>query len=162
MSKCPNCGQRAQSDYCEWCGYPLLSGSYKKIPKTYRELKEERLPQQPVVEEAEPEMFPVYEAEPEPLLEPEPESILEVEPEAESKPEAVSEPISEPEPHLVGRGPLQMAGDARFRCGRAPDHRGRFGLGQIRRLGRNRSLHRPQSPLPLDPHGAERSFWYNR
>jgi len=93
MAKCPNCGRatkRTEDWCCQWCGYPLLSGSYKKIPKTYRELKEERLPQQPVVEEAEPEPEAVVELEVEP--EPEPEAELEAEPEpeleAEPKPKA--------------------------------------------------------------------------
>ncbi len=57
MAKCPNCGRetaRTEDRCCQWCGYPLLSGFYKKIKKTYRQLKEERLAQQPVVEEAEP------------------------------------------------------------------------------------------------------------
>jgi len=68
----------------------LLSGSYKKIPKTYRQLKEERLPKELVVEEAEAEPEPV------PVLETELESVSE--PEPELAPEAVPEPISEPEP----------------------------------------------------------------
>ncbi|MFC1929116.1 zinc ribbon domain-containing protein, partial [Chloroflexota bacterium] len=35
MQKCPNCGQpaaRTEDWACQWCGYPLLSKSYKKIP----------------------------------------------------------------------------------------------------------------------------------
>ena len=83
MAKCPNCGReaaRTEDWSCQWCGYPLLSGAYQKIAKTYRELKEERLPQQPVVEEAEPEAAPVLEAEAEPVPEPEPEPVLETEP----------------------------------------------------------------------------------
>ena len=42
MPKCPNCGQPAErtEDWaCRWCGYPLLSPSYRKIPKTYEQLK---------------------------------------------------------------------------------------------------------------------------
>ncbi len=49
MRKCPNCGQTAErtEDWaCQWCGYPLLSEAYKKIPKTYRQLKEEELDKQ--------------------------------------------------------------------------------------------------------------------
>ncbi len=45
MARCPNCGRetRRTIDWCcQWCGYPLFSGSYKKIDKTYKELKEER------------------------------------------------------------------------------------------------------------------------
>jgi len=46
MKDCPNCGRptlRTEDWVCQWCGYPLLSKSYKKIPKTYREIKEESL-----------------------------------------------------------------------------------------------------------------------
>lgn len=46
MPNCPNCSQptaRTEDWACQWCGYPLISGGYKKIPKTYRQLKEERL-----------------------------------------------------------------------------------------------------------------------
>ncbi len=47
MAACPNCGRRTErtKDWvCEWCGYPLLYGSYKQIDKTYKELQEERNP----------------------------------------------------------------------------------------------------------------------
>ncbi len=27
MVRCPNCGQETSGDYCEWCKYPILSGS---------------------------------------------------------------------------------------------------------------------------------------
>ncbi len=67
MRKCPNCGQTAErtEDWaCQWCGYPLLSKSYKKIPKTYRQLKGEKPPEPELVSEPEPE--PVAEPEPEP------------------------------------------------------------------------------------------------
>jgi DNA-directed RNA polymerase subunit RPC12/RpoP len=117
MQRCPNCNRqtkRTEDWACQWCGYPLLSKSYKKIPKTYKQLKEERLyggelPAEPdtalsplpVVEpEAEPalELEPTPEAEPEPISEPEP--VPEVEPalELEPTPEAEPEPIPEPEP----------------------------------------------------------------
>ncbi|MFC2035580.1 hypothetical protein ACFLUJ_05595 [Chloroflexota bacterium] len=46
MRKCHNCGQsaaRTEDWACQWCGYPLLSSSYKKIPKTYKQLREEGL-----------------------------------------------------------------------------------------------------------------------
>ncbi|MFC2022918.1 hypothetical protein ACFLTL_02015 [Chloroflexota bacterium] len=45
MLNCPNCGQptkRTEDWACFLCGYPLLSRSYRKIPKTYKQLKEER------------------------------------------------------------------------------------------------------------------------
>ena len=95
MQKCPNCGQgtqRTEDWACPWCGYPLLSGAYKKIPKTYQELQEEKVPKQkppvPVIEEPElipepeePEPEPTFEAEPvvEPELTLEPEPVLESE-----------------------------------------------------------------------------------
>ena len=122
MARCPNCGQetkRTEDWSCQWCGYPLLSGSYKKIPKTYRELKEERLSEQLVVEEAEsePETTPGLEPElevvsepeaipePEPVSEPEaipePEPVLE--PEVEVVPEAIAESVSKPEPKIKRR-----------------------------------------------------------
>ena len=44
-SSCPNCGRptmRTADWVCQWCGYPLLSGSYKKLDKTYAELQAER------------------------------------------------------------------------------------------------------------------------
>jgi hypothetical protein len=46
MKKCPNCSRptkRTLDWACQWCGYPLVSKSYKKIPKTFRQLKEERM-----------------------------------------------------------------------------------------------------------------------
>ncbi len=103
MPKCPNCGRetaRTEDWACQWCGQPLLSGSYKKIPKTYKQLQEERQQEQkPLVREPEPEAEP----EPEPVLVPEPETIseLEPEPEPELEPEPVSVPEPEPELELV-------------------------------------------------------------
>ena len=101
MSKCPNCGQqtaRTEDWACQWCGYPLLSPSYKKITKTYKQLQEEQLPEPkpPVIEfKPEPELEPV----PEPAPAPEPELTAEPEPEPEPKPEL--EPVPEPEPAPV-------------------------------------------------------------
>ncbi|MFC1893497.1 hypothetical protein ACFLYR_05655 [Chloroflexota bacterium] len=94
MRQCPYCGReaaRTEDWACQWCGYPLLSESYKKIPKTYKQLKEERLDKQqlPVSKEAEiavppaPDALPpahVIEAEPSPEPEPEPELKVETEP----------------------------------------------------------------------------------
>ena len=72
MQKCPNCGIEiaATEDWaCQWCGYPLLSRSYKRIPKTYEQLKEERLSElKPKPEpELEPELEPKPEPEPQPI-----------------------------------------------------------------------------------------------
>jgi len=109
MPKCPNCGQetaRTEDWACQWCGHPLLSKSFKKIPKTYQQLQEEKLliPKPPVSEEPEPEpaLEPVPEPEPEPIPEPmpEPEPIPEPvpAPELEAKTAPVAEPIPEAEP----------------------------------------------------------------
>ncbi|MFC1860452.1 hypothetical protein ACFLYC_02630, partial [Chloroflexota bacterium] len=71
MPKCPNCGQtteRTEDWACQWCGYPLISTSFKKIPKTYGQLKEEKLGE-PKPPEAEPAPTPA----PEPVAEPAPE-----------------------------------------------------------------------------------------
>ena len=46
MPKCHNCGRetfRTQDWACLWCGHPLLFGPFKKIEKTYKQVKEERL-----------------------------------------------------------------------------------------------------------------------
>ncbi len=91
MSRCHNCGRetlRTEDWACQWCGYPLVSGSFGKIEKTYRQLKEERL--------RKPEEEPV----PEPELEPEREieQIESPEPESEEESEKEKEPIKEPEP----------------------------------------------------------------
>jgi len=126
MAKCHNCGRetlRTEDWACKWCGHPLLYGSFKKIDKTYRQLKEERL-NKTVREEKiiqEPEIEPEKEIETKQDLEVikriklEPESELEIEidviqemeketvqedePEEkveESEPESVVEPEEEP------------------------------------------------------------------
>jgi membrane protease YdiL (CAAX protease family) len=63
MPRCPNCGRktfRTEDWACRWCGYPLLSRAYKKIPKTYKQFQEERL-------------YALGLKKPEPELEPKPE-----------------------------------------------------------------------------------------
>ncbi len=101
MRKCPNCGQAAErtEDWaCQWCGYPLLSKFYKKIPKTYQQLKGEK----PLEPEPEPEAVaePQPEPVPAPKPEPEPEAVAEPQPEPvpAPEPEAVAEPKPEPAP----------------------------------------------------------------
>jgi hypothetical protein len=76
MANCPNCGRRAQrtKDWvCEFCGYPLLYGSYKVLDKTYKELQAERNPlyRGEETEEPEPDLN-VQEEEEEVAPEPEP------------------------------------------------------------------------------------------
>ncbi|MFC2069361.1 hypothetical protein ACFLTP_10215 [Chloroflexota bacterium] len=49
MPKCPNCGlptKRTEDWACQSCGHPLLSESYEKVPKTYEQLRKERLQKQ--------------------------------------------------------------------------------------------------------------------
>jgi hypothetical protein len=82
MASCPNCGRRTQrtKDWvCQWCGYPLLYGSFKPIDKTYRELQEERNPSYRSEEE---KTGPEYEKTQvrEPEVEPEPEPPPKAEP----------------------------------------------------------------------------------
>jgi hypothetical protein len=46
MARCPNCGRDTKRTIdwaCQWCGYPLVSNAFKKIEKTWREIKEERI-----------------------------------------------------------------------------------------------------------------------
>ncbi len=126
MKKCPNCGQftaRTKDWACPWCGYPLLSRSYRIIPKTYGELKEERLREQrallgqlaPQPEETSqsqtevtPRPEPVPELEiklpPEPEAEPSVKSKHEIttEPEPEQTPEDQLEAVPEPKPTAAG------------------------------------------------------------
>jgi len=108
MPKCPNCGQetaRTEDWVCQLCGYPLLSKSYRKIPKTYRQLQEEK-PHKTYEQESsvreEPEPAPEPEPEPvpqpEPVPEPEPEPAPQPEPAPESEPEPVPQPEPAPEP----------------------------------------------------------------
>ena len=96
MPKCPNCGLetlRTEDWACQWCGYPLISSSYKKIPKTYHQLKQESLHDSKPVPEPELEPEPETEAIPEAKEEPAPEPEREVEP--------VPEPELEPAMELT-------------------------------------------------------------
>ena len=120
MPRCPNCGQnteRTQDWACPWCGYPLLSGIYRKIDKTYRQLREESRQQIPEPEETEVLLpddsvsapTPVIETEPEPkpeLERPVEEPVEEIEPELAPEPEAaIPEPAleapAEQEPDII-------------------------------------------------------------
>ena len=110
MRKCPNCDKptkRTEDWACQWCGYPLTSGAYKKIQKTYKQIKEEEmlgLESRPV---AEPEPEPVPEFESKQVVESELEAVTGLEaktvpePEPESVPELESKPVAEPEPESV-------------------------------------------------------------
>ena len=76
MQRCPNCGReaaRTEDWACQWCGYPLLSKSYKKIPKTYKQLVEERRNRSEPAPELAPETEPAPAPAPAPVTTPAPE-----------------------------------------------------------------------------------------
>jgi len=114
MPKCPNCGQttaRTEDWACQWCGYPLLSNSYPKISKTYRQLKEEGLPKkEPLMrEEIEASLLPGHGALPQMhALEPEPKPKPEPEPEPEPEIEVTVAEL------LSAYATEGVAADARF------------------------------------------------
>jgi ribosomal protein L37E len=111
MPSCPNCGRdtmRTEDWVCQWCGYPLLSKSYKKIDKTYKQLQAERSSTggyiEPELEAGVPvETRPEPAPEPLPPNAPEHEAETQPEPAAEVKPEPVpgTPPAPEPEPTPV-------------------------------------------------------------
>lgn len=104
MPKCPNCGReaaRTEDWACQWCGYPLLLGPYKKLPKTYKQLKKDiPVDKEPAISEnaistpSTANIAPISESE----LHPEPESEREIEPEPERKPEPLAVQQLKPEP----------------------------------------------------------------
>jgi len=112
MPKCPNCGRdthRTEDWACEWCGHPLLSGPFKKIPKTYRQLLEERSLQPRSVPEDEPETAAVARVEVKPAPppapaakpKPEPETLSSAKPAAAVKAGVVKKkPAPPPEPEV--------------------------------------------------------------
>ena len=99
MGKCPNCGRataRTKDWACQWCGYPLLSGFYKKIPETFSQLKGEspHKPKSSAGEETEASVRPNHAslmqtqmAEPEPEPTPAPVQVPETKQMAEPEPE---------------------------------------------------------------------------
>ncbi len=141
MPRCPNCGRETlrTADWpCQWCGHQLLSSAFKRIPKTYRELQEERSLNVRLAPEEEPEPAPVaeaevevepapvpppapLEAEAEPEIPPPPEPVAAVEPEVEVEKEPApppepeteaiegGEPVNEPEPAPVAEAEMEPA-----------------------------------------------------
>jgi len=104
MAKCPNCGRKTQrtDDWaCQWCGYPLLSGGYKKMEKTFHELKEETAYKPEASEEEEVEEIPPAPVKTTRARQPE------LEPEREPEPEPKAEPAPEPEPEVIVEPPPQ-------------------------------------------------------
>ena len=109
MAKCHNCGRetlRTEDWACQWCGNPLLYGPFKKIEKTYRQLKEERLynskREAGIMQEPEFELEPEKEPEPKQDLELIKGIKLEPEPELEKETDVIqeieTEPVQETEP----------------------------------------------------------------
>jgi hypothetical protein len=111
MAKCPNCGQEAARTIdwvCEWCGYPLPDGSFKKTEKTFRELKEERQFGEPAGEEIQA----IEEAESEPPRQvkplPRPQPVREVKPPPKVQPVAEIKPSSAPAPAPIAKPAPQV------------------------------------------------------
>jgi hypothetical protein len=115
MPKCPNCARETKrtTDWaCQWCGYPLPSGSYKVVPKTFQQIKEGALqsakPEQESDSETRPEggletatetdLIVEPAAEPAEDREPTPTPELEPEPKPTPRPEPEPTPTPEPEP----------------------------------------------------------------
>ena len=72
MPKCPNCGletMRTEDWACRWCGYPLPQGPFRKIDKTYRQLREEKLYGTEETQQFEHETEPEAEPKTEPVIE---------------------------------------------------------------------------------------------
>ena len=116
MHNCPNCGRptrRTEDWACQWCGYPLMLKSYRKIDKTYQQVKGEKANQPELLETEEhcfePETESTQPEAPEQTMESEPVSIdeptFEVVPEPESEPEAEQTPVIEPKPELAAAEP---------------------------------------------------------
>lgn len=110
MPRCPNCGKetaRTADWACQWCGYPLLSRAYKKIPKTYKQLQEERLgePRPSLTEELESEpkleLPPLPKYKPAPIPEPEPEPLPNRQARPVLRPEPEPEPVREAPPATI-------------------------------------------------------------
>ncbi len=102
MPKCPNCGRetyRTEDWACQWCGHPLLSGVFKIVPKTYRQIQEERAyGVKPILEdEPEPVLATEVASAPPPAPEAEPPQMAELEPEIEPEIPSPPEPAAEVE-----------------------------------------------------------------
>ncbi|MDD5127945.1 MAG: hypothetical protein PHR43_07645 [Dehalococcoidales bacterium] len=84
---------------CQWCGYPLLTGNYHKIAKTYKQLQEERrIPVREPVAEDEAQI----EAQVEQPRKPPSEPQLSIRPPARDRPVPKPEPLvqSAPQPEF--------------------------------------------------------------
>jgi hypothetical protein len=136
MPSCPNCGRKTLRTLdwaCQWCGYPLLSKSYKRIDKTFKELQEERnITASPVPpEEAAPDYTPEIETEPEPAYQP---SISE-KPVIELETPSVPELEPEPEPEIIPELPppaAKPAGKRKTRAAAKPEKKSSKKSGTIK------------------------------
>ncbi|MBI2980359.1 MAG: hypothetical protein HYY41_06010 [Chloroflexi bacterium] len=112
MPVCPNCGRetaRTEDWACQYCGYPLLSKSFKKLPQNYRLLKGKKPPESEPPEEEEVgvspppartvPIVPVSKARPEPKTKPALVPVIKPEPgrspEPETRPVLESAPVAE-------------------------------------------------------------------
>jgi len=86
-----------------WCGYPLSSKVFKRIDKTWRELKEERM-EKPRPRLREEPITPAHHTEPpvQPAA-PQPQPELESQPviESESEPELVEDSVPQPSEEII-------------------------------------------------------------
>lgn len=110
MPGCPNCGldtQRTKDWVCQWCGYPLVSNSYKVIDKTYKELQDERKAATGPSATEQLEFVPEYKPEPksEPLERPDNQQRLA--PASYPRPQPSIESDITPESVLINPAPPQ-------------------------------------------------------
>jgi hypothetical protein len=106
MPDCPNCGRhtlRTKDWACQWCGYPLMSKSFKVIDKTFKELEEERnLALKPTGSKDESELATEYNSEPEPPVAPPVKPVSRPRPAPvpppQAQPSAMQPPVAEPPP----------------------------------------------------------------
>lgn len=100
MARCPNCGRETERTIdwaCKWCGYPLQSRTFKRIDKTWRQIKEER---SGIV--STPEREPEPERRPEPgRYTPEPRQVLKPRPAPEPQRKPERRPAPAPKPRRV-------------------------------------------------------------
>ncbi|MBI4188137.1 MAG: hypothetical protein HY529_02910 [Chloroflexi bacterium] len=110
MPVCPNCGRetaRTEDWACQYCGYPLMSRSFKKVDKNYRQLKGKKQPEpeppeseSPEEEEADVSPPPAFSVPPAPVSKARPLSKTPRAPVARVNPEPPPEPETELEPEL--------------------------------------------------------------
>ena len=51
MPKCPNCGQRTDGDFCQWCGYPIIGDN--SVRQTQAKKETERVAEEGAMRETE-------------------------------------------------------------------------------------------------------------